>query len=283
MSYNISGTAALILLIAIVTLPALILLSLYAITSKRYRKHLFKAGQTVIAEYSAPDNLTPAEVGYLFKFRSSIQELYGTAFDLERRGYITVDRLPDGLKITVKNPDPTGLKAHEVLLISQPNALAVPNGAQKQQFVLAFQISVSRELREAGYLKGSVVLHYLKAVIWSVLLMDLVFPGIFLVISPSLTTLGVFFFFSFVLGIFFYGPVALVLAGLYTAMTGHAWMGTTKMKTVWPEILGFRSYIQLAELGQIKYNSEDLRLSCTNYAFPYAVALGFNTNWQKPQ
>jgi Predicted membrane protein (DUF2207) C-terminal domain len=279
---NLNGNIALLFLVAVVTLPALVVMALYAITSSRYRKHLFKSGQAVIAEYNAPDNLTPAELGYLFHFKSNVTEIYGTAFDLERRGYVTVNRTSEGLQITTTNSDPTALKGHEVMLISAFKNSGVLAPAYTRELLLPFSQSVRMQLEQSGYLKGSIFIHYIRATVVSILLMDLVFPGVLLLISRSLSVIGVVIFFVFTFGIFVYAPAALFLAWLYTALAGHAWMGSVKMKTLWPEILGFRSYIKLAELGQIKYNSEDLRLSCTNYAFPYAVALGFNTNWQKP-
>jgi Predicted membrane protein (DUF2207) C-terminal domain len=280
---NLNGNIALLFLMAVVTIPALVVISLYAVTSSRYRKHLFKSGQSVIAEYTAPDNLTPAEIGYLFHFNSHITEVYGTAFDLERRGYVTITRLQNGLQITVKNTDPAGLKGHEVMMITEFKNSGVLTPTYGRQLLLAFSQSVRLQLEQAGYLKGSVFIHYLRAVIWAIVLMDLVFPGVLLLISHSLGTITIVLFFAVTFGICVYAPAAFVLAWLYTRLAGHAWMGSVKMKTLWPQILGFRSYIKLAELGQIQYNSNDLKAACTNYAFPYAVALGFNTNWQKPE
>lgn len=279
---NLNGNAALLFLLVVVTLPALVVISLYAFTSSRYRKHIFKSGQSIIAEYTAPDNLTPAEIGFLFHFNSNVTEIYGTAFDLERRGYITINRQADGLQISVKNPDPTGLKGHEAILINQFKNPGVLSQMTARSLLMSFSQYVRMELEQAGYLKGSVFIHYIRAVGWAILLMVLVFPGVLLLISHTFGTIAVVLFFAFTFGIFVYAPTAFVLAWLYTRLAGHAWMGSVKMKSLWPEILGFRSYIKLAELGQIQYNSDDLKLACTNYAFAYAVALGFNTNWQKP-
>lgn len=67
----------------------------------------------------------------------------------------------------------------------------------------------------------------------------------------------------------------------FRKIDGADWLGTPKLKAIWPDIEGYRQFIKLVELDRLRYDTEQTEHKIKNSALPYAVALGFNTGWRK--
>lgn len=281
MDIKLSGGAAIIGIALVIGLPTLVVMMIFASISKRYKKFRFQQDQTIVAEYQAPESLSPAEIGYLFGFKSSLSEIYGTIFDLQRRGFLQVIRRGGNLVVATLEVDPSRLKLHEKYIFGQFVTQKQLNNLGASELLLPFSQTIRQQLEVAGYLTGSVVSHYFKVVYRTALLLILVFPGCLLFFGHVAQFIPVIILFAIFFGLIVYAPLALLLAWWYTRFAGHAWMGTKKLRAVWPGLLGYQSYIQLAELDRIKYSSSDLEQVCKNNNFAYAVAFGFNTAWQK--
>lgn len=278
---NLSGSAAFLALTMAVSVPVVLVLLLMALASSRYKKHQFRKDQTMVAEYEAPDKLGPAEIGYLFSFRAESSQLYGTIFDLERRGFLAVERRPEGLAAQALAVSTSTLTPAEQYVYAAFKTPRVVSALDIAAMLPRFALIMIQELEQFGYLSGSVAKHYAKVVLGTAALMAAVFPGSLLLLGHDPGLVLTVIFLGIMLALCVYAPGALLLAWFYTRAAGHAWMGTRKLRALWPQLLGYRSYIQLAELDQLAYSSDDLKASCRDAAFGYAVALGLNTGWQK--
>ena len=78
-----------------------------------------------------------------------------------------------------------------------------------------------------------------------------------------------------------YFMLSLFIYMKYIKIAGESWLGSVKLKQVWPEIEGYRYYIEVVDADQLKFESENTKGLAKNKALPYAVALGINTNWLK--
>lgn len=56
--------------------------------------------------------------------------------------------------------------------------------------------------------------------------------------------------------------------------------GTKALRTLWPELDGYRLFLQQVELGRIRFANESDHQQALNQALPYAVALNLTTRWQ---
>lgn len=74
----------------IVGVPLLIFTALLVMLLRWVQERRRKSRQTIIPQYEAPDQLTPAEIGFLHDDKASVVEITATLIDLAVRGYIRI-------------------------------------------------------------------------------------------------------------------------------------------------------------------------------------------------
>lgn len=57
------------------------------------RRRKGKTAQTIVAQYDAPDNMSPGEVGLIHDEKGAVPELTATLIDLARRGWIKIEHI----------------------------------------------------------------------------------------------------------------------------------------------------------------------------------------------
>lgn len=62
---------------------------------------------------------------------------------------------------------------------------------------------------------------------------------------------------------------------------GRKWKTSKKVRRIWPEVLGFREFVVLSELGKLHFQSDNLQKSCSVSTLPYAIAFGLVPNWKE--
>lgn len=290
-SYSCSGdcNGFLILLFLIVVpfvfigIPAIVIATLASQASRFGHKKSLEMAGVSIAQYDPPENLSPAELGYLIDSRISKPELIGTLFDLEQRGFLTissggleglkVERLPGMADIT--------LRAHETFVLDELSG-NTPLAIFLITKMSGFKKAVLGSLREHNLVKSpsEVVKYYVRR-------STIAYAGISIFIMlPSLGSGRNIFDIigSFILLSIFLLPMLVVstfiVAKIYDNIVGQPGLWTEKLKTLWPEIQGFREYVRQVDLDEIQFESSKLKMVSKNKNLPYAIALGLNTEWE---
>lgn len=290
-SGELSGFPALVLLVLIIAIPfyLLVYLPIKLITiviaranQKADRLRLLHQ-RTIIAEYDPPDNLSPAEMGYMFDSKLTIAEVFATIVSFEQQGFLTITEEPAGLLVTTTQSVPPHLKEFERYVLDtireqsgRPLTLAM-----LEKITPLADVVINKQLREQGYLvTGNEQLKrsFFRLLFITATLM-LVFPILAFrpTSSEGIIMTGLFlFFFSpgyFIFSFFVYK--------IYKKIAGEPWLGTPKLKQVWSDIEGYRHFIEVVEADRLKFDSETTKGIIHNKALPYAIALGFNTGWLK--
>ncbi|MDB5184256.1 MAG: hypothetical protein JWN38_64 [Candidatus Saccharibacteria bacterium] len=282
---ELSGLPALIAIFLTIATPVVLIALVVSHTSRLVHRQRQRLDTTIVAEYDAPAGLTPAEVGYLFDSRFGRQEMVATLLDLEQKGMVRISHGQfDGLNIQRVDTKPLdSLKPHERYLLGHVETNTTL-AAMSFGVLAGFRSTVRRSLADQGLIKqGTEVLnYYLRRLLITFLILTVPIMTWLVVISghkpDDLLTL-------FVIFLFFVAPVFLILTivvgGLYNRIVGQPGIWTAQLKQLFPEIQGYRDYIEQVELDELQFDSADLKQQSKNKALPYAVALGLNTEWRQ--
>lgn len=232
-------------------------------------------GKPLIAEYEPPQNLSPGEVGYMYK------EGYSTAFfaadivDMAVKGHLKIEEV-ERRKLIGKKKDyklillPKPRKTKKTLLSTHQEELLRALFANKTEILIS-------DLKNKFYKKSHKVT---EAVEDSILKAQWFYmnPGVIkvLVIIPSV---AVFFGSFFLIGWrndFFVG---LAIAGITGFVTGLFMSKKTREgAVVYHHILGLKEYIYTAERYRVKFQ-EDKHIF--EQVLPYAMIFGMADKWAK--
>jgi hypothetical protein len=103
MYFNYEGFPAVVFLFLVLGIPIFIVALMAASSSRFKRRKNQLSQQSIKAEYDPPENLSPAEIGYLFDSRFGRAELVSTLLDLEQKGLIELTfRKVDGVRVAKK-------------------------------------------------------------------------------------------------------------------------------------------------------------------------------------
>jgi hypothetical protein len=271
-----------------------------------YRRRLKK--NVITAEYEPPLGLNPAEVGYLFDGKLRQREVAATIIDLVQKGYLHIKKVNGAKHIFAGPRVGDNLKTYEKKLVSEADT---SEGATADQLLsrfttykapnydgvasreLVFTQLVHSDLHRRQYVKGSFVKYFLLGSIKITLLLQIVliyFPLTMLFVLATIddgtadfallaTLLMTAFFVSIFLSIPFF-IAAMILNYIRGRVLGREWIITEKLKRLWPQLVGFRQYINLVEKDKLEFQSKDLESTSKNGTLPYAVALGYVKNWR---
>jgi hypothetical protein len=267
----------------------------------------------VIAQYQPPHNLSPAEVGYLYDMQCGKNEIVATLFSLEQRKIITInsdnsvqiidkniyDGLPEYEKIAIRfagtdselKDEPTKFP---ITIISANNTeKTITINLPTKNSLNAFTNAVRQTLKNKNIPTRSFwVTVWIRALIIALIisLLPLLSAGI----SGNMNgeyygswSLGSFVFAGF-LTLFFgiilfpvYLAIGLSVVLVWSKLAGRYWLANKQTRKIWPEIEGFKKYIELVDIDNIQFESVDKE----NYRFrdtlPYAIVFGLDTKWQQ--
>jgi|GEM_PF-4317410 len=284
-AFELTGLPAIIflglLIYVFIYAPIKLIFKLVAHAKYRAERVRKLSSNLIIAEYDPPGGLSPAEIGYLFDTKLGKEEVFATILSLEQMGLVQLDRSQaKPVVVEVKNST-QNLKSFDRYVLSR---LDVSKGHQINkhffnQFGVSANIKINKELNELGYLKPySEQMRGVAIRIVSISIILLLGP-LYIFKPHSLDDLGTFFLFTLLFGPFILF-MSVFLYATYNKIAGEPWIGTSKLKQLWPDIEGYREYIKMVAQDQLKFESENTKGIMKNKVLPYAVALGIDTSWK---
>lgn len=295
---------AFIVAIGVIIITPLALFRRWYFYRRRLKKHV------ITAQYESPLDLTPAELGYLFDGRLRDREVGATIIHLLQRGLLHTKKTEDGNRIFSGPRIDDHLRSYEKKLIEESDVeegikgedlLSRFIGIHTQDFNIpvatkthVFTLLVHDDLQKKSYVKNRSLLAFLwgswriSAFLCFVILyvplvllwgyqtlqsgtVDLVQLGMVLVLATIISSV---FFLPFLI-------VGMILNYYRGSIVGREWMITPKLERLWPQIVGYRQYVQLVEADRLDFDNERLKKISRNDALSYAIALGFVKNWRK--
>jgi hypothetical protein len=259
---------------------ALLMLMIFAEPVYRYIKSGRdpKGRTTIIAEYEAPEGMTPAEVGTLIDERADVKDLMASIVDLAVRGYIQIKVLPKALGLLFKEDD------YELIKTDTPK--------KGDKGLNNFEEQLMADLFGAGSavtisgLKNKFYTHLgpLYKKLYTTMVGKEFFPQ-----DPTtvrlvyfLKGMGLMIFGGFLMSweIAFWGTAyaaGVLGAGILTLILSFFMpRKTLKGVLVKEKILGFKLYLETAEKDRLKFQETEN----TFYTFlPFAMVLGVVDNW----
>lgn len=272
-----------------------------------YRRRLKK--QVITAEYVPPLGLNPAEIGYLFDGKLREQEVGATIIYLIQKGYLHLKKTNEGKKRIYAGPRVgEGLKSYEKKLVDEAEH---PDGVSAEELLHRFVSFRSRNKKNFGskefmftqlvhqtlqqqkYVRGSWLKHFLFGSFIISILLEVVLIYMPMTISIALITLNqgtvdfeIVFALgmtAFMMGIFFWIPLygaAMFIYYFRGRVLGREWIITDKLQRFWPQLVGFRQYINLVEQEKLEFATKEMSKMSKNDTLSYAVALGYVKNWK---
>ncbi|MGE5392570.1 MAG: DUF2207 domain-containing protein [Candidatus Saccharibacteria bacterium] len=278
----------------ILFLPVVAFAIMFAIWRSRGRDP--KSKNPIVAQYQAPEGLTPAEMGYLISERNSNRDVSAEIIYLAERGYLEISRLETkslfGFKKTdfrlTKTKDERDLnnafdrELMRALFASSVSDLsqAMPEDPELRSRALAV-VTVS-ELSKTRNLRASLGL----AKIPEKLVADGYFPS-----NPDkvkrnymLGGIAVLLLTAWLHGsLSVYTVLSLILTGGIVLFFGF-FMPTRTMKGADTRqlCLGLKEYLSVAEKDRLEFhNDPDKNPKVFEELLPYAIALGVTDQWAR--
>jgi uncharacterized membrane protein YgcG len=245
-----------------------------------YRGRDLPGRGTIVVNYEAPDQLSPAEVGTLIDERVDQRDVSAVIVDLAARGYLKIEEVstdgwfssgmdyrfnklkpPDGLKSFEK-------KLHSKLFDGKTSVLMSDLATNFYPVIAEVKTELYGRLTNLGYFDGN----------------PTTVRGTFLALglfALSLALLLCGFVQFWMIGRFF--PAPLVIAGILGAIvvivTSRVMPRKTKKgRIAWEQISGLEEYIRRAEVADI--NAQDRR-GVFERLLPYAIIFGLSDRWSK--
>jgi hypothetical protein len=272
-----------------------------------YRRRLKK--QPITAEYEPPLDLNPAEIGYLFDGKLREREVAGTIIHLIQRGLLHVKKTEKGKRIFAGPRVDDNLKTYETKLIEEAD---VDGGVESKQLLRRFtyikteqvgMVAASKsflftqlvhsDLQRRQYVKNNSTKAFFSvtlkiALALQIILVILPAIGLWILITlhegtANIESLGLFLLISVtfcIVSIIPFMVVSMILNILRGRIIGREWIVTKKLERMWPQIVGYRQYVQLVESEKLEFQTSQIKKVSKNETLPYAVALGFVKNWR---
>ena len=251
------------------------------------KDRLRKRAMTVVAQYEAPDGLTPAQIGLLSDNKAALQELSATILDLAVRGYI---------KITLVRPKSwyrkanyrfdqlkpfDDLKDYEKKLITvffysmQPTVTmddVTTHMSGSSSAAIQIQLinkQIGQGLKDAGYYNYTPSGQGTEILAHSISSIGLVSYVGFITVSSHAVPLFAFL----ILLAFFAFQVWTIVRRPKLTDTGLE---------EWAKVEGFKLYLKVAESDRLNFSDAPVKTpERFNALLPYAVALGVEKEWAK--
>jgi hypothetical protein len=271
-----------------------------------YRRRLKK--NVITADYESPAGLLPAEMQYLFGGINQERVVAATIIDLIQRSYLHMRKVNGKKRLFAGPKESATLTKYEKMLLVRVDK---EGGAESEELMrnpIAFidgdptvvdpdatNLSgyIHDSLRQRGLVGGKGVNRFFISVFQTVavLLFGLVWWPVMLFGSLSLLEAGSsdlssmvsFPEVAIVATVILCIPlciVSIVVVKFRAKLLGRRWMSTNKLSKLWPQIIGFRQYVKLAEQNKLNFNSTTQQTQISKDVLPHAVALGFVKKWR---
>lgn len=263
----------------------------YSTVRQIRRKRL--ADQTVIAEYVAPPNLRPAEVGYLYDQMAGEAEYMATVFDLEQRGYLVLgaDNERRSFRAHATNKSIGDLEPFEAEVYANAQRAVSRRGRWfEYAWGNRFDTLLTRAAEDKGFIKPPRHAAALRISNIGILLAVLGTSwGLFVLrfgnsidsyaeLSDLMTALLIVLMMTIV-GLLL-APVLRMGFVVYVRAKSFA-DATKSLDALWSQLEGYRQFIELVEFDKIRFSNETQREKARHEVLPYAVSLGLDTHWQE--
>jgi len=230
---------------------------------------------TIIAQFEAPDNLSPAQIGTIVDERVNNKDISAEIITLAVNGYITIERTAKG-KI---------FKTHDYILTKLKDTDDKLNGFQKE---LLNGIFSSKDVKKLSDLDNTFYTKFRK-------IRDDIYKSTvtdkYFIKHPQLVRsfyFGVaiaFFILTSVIGPLFgvIGTVSIAFSGLIALVFSFFMPKKTKKGAITLEhIMGLKKYITVAEKDRIKFhNAPEKNPKHFEKLLPFAMVLGAENQWAK--
>jgi hypothetical protein len=311
------GFAALIVIgivLFVIALIAFILIFPIFFVSARLRRKAedFKNQRlgAVIAQYEPPRNFTPAEIGLLYDMHCGKKELIATLYHLEIRGIIKINTLR---KADVLDESAYKLLSeYEKIAIRSVNQEIASNDPPKQMTVSfidnnetiqnkSFNLPAAKSIREFNQavrlslnnknipIKSFWLSLFLRAIVIAIIIS--IIPVFFFASIDvqynneyfsawSLMAFIVAFISTAMFSIFvwpFYLLVGLGIMYFWSLIAGRYWVNTKKARAVWPELEGYKKFIDVVDIDNIQFESKDSQGHYLIETLPYAIVFNLDT------
>lgn len=292
----------------ILVLPVLVFIIMLCLWYARGRDP--KGRETIIAQFDAPDNLTPAEVGAIIDEKADNMDVSATIIDLAVKGYLKIgrsDKSGDYELIKLKEADDLGNKFEKSVLtglFSSKSNLRLKVALDKIGDTLKLEGTALGKLVSDNLEKldsneqadgHKVELFDLKNVFYKTL--DVVKDEIYesttakgyfaknpkkirtkyLVLGISMIFLGIPF------GVSLLGITSIILSGIIVIFFAFRIPARTRKGVLAREhILGLKKYLTVAEKDRIKFhNAPEKRPEVFEKLLPFAMVLSVEKEWAK--
>ncbi|MBU0706030.1 DUF2207 domain-containing protein [Patescibacteria group bacterium] len=233
---------------------------------------------TIIPQYEAPDDLTPAEMGTLYDEKADIKDIIAAMIDLCVRGYLVIKVLPKAQGHIFKQDD------YELQKTEKPKP--GDKGLSKFESKLLRAIFGNGDIRKISALKNKFYTHIpdLTSSLYDGLVEKGYFPknpnsirGFYL--TKGIVLIFVSFWFVPFMIILVGGllPYSLAINGLLSIMF-FPFMPkkTTKGVAAYEHTLGFKTYIETAEKARLKFQENE---NTFYKVLPFAMTLNIADKW----
>ncbi len=300
----------LLMLLGLLALPALIV----AAIARRQAEHIRnKRASTIVAQYDPPRGLSPAEVGLLYDMHCGQNEIMATLFDLEQRGIVRIidarsvaiaDQAAyanlakyEKIAIRLARGETSELDTQRTLPITMTNAdtgatyqfnLPLPQQKSLRAFSNAVQQSVaSKGIPMQSFAWGFITRTLIITAI--VALLPMLTAGLPITSNDieysswSSESFSGAAFLTVIAGIFLvpvYAGFAALMIGIWAKLAGRYWINTRQARAVWPELEGYKLYLEQVDLDNIQFESTDHGANPVTKTLPYAIVFGLDTRWQ---
>jgi len=285
MNISLSGFPAYIALILFLLMFAI--LPMYFLSKVRRKSYEFARQYDTIVktEYDPPYGLTPAELGYIVDAKFSKREFFATILDLEQRGFIEINKSLYSYELLKLSLETSKLHKHEKLIVhnfTNTSSLSLENRKNLKRF----RQTVLSSLVSKGLVKPSAAEEKVSFLAGRIILTLLVINTLLTILITFADDGSLFetIFFALLIPIMITPitlPISIVLGYVYHKIVGETGLWTKEMKQAWVEIAGYSHFVKQVELDNIQFESSELKSKTKIKAFPYAVALGLDTNWEK--
>lgn len=260
-----------------------------------YRFGRDPAGQgVIIAEYEAPDNLSPAEIGTMIDEQVHKKDISAEIINLAVNGYLKIEKTEKGMLFKKDDYIVAKLKEPDAQLASHQRWLM--ERLFKEEYVARFKTSRAQtgdhpgsepgtrirlsDLNEKFYSDMQVIMAAVyKAVkekgyfAYNPRKVRIFYLSVSLLVSAAVYFLGSIFFSNLFL------PV-LVSAGIAVLFSFIMPVKTKKGAVLKDRILGFKDYLSVAEADRIKFHNPPQKTPERFEKFlPYAMVLGVEKEW----
>lgn len=275
------------IILAILFSPLFVGVAMASRFKRKSSEYQARTRNTVVAQYDPPRQLSPAEIGYLYDQSLDERELWATFYDLQLRKLVRLE----GNKIIANatSQQTNSLKDHEKVIL---HAKLSKSGRFSQKTRVEFLGKLHNHLQAQGYYKTG----YYKSLAY------ILFPTMFLLSLWPLLTAGlpgtyngvpyeawsatafasttIFIF----MGVLFLWPLyfiaGLYVVGLVMKHAGIFWLGTKKLRALWPELDGYREYLKNTDLKNAQFELQQQDVSIATETLPYIISLNLPVDYR---